>query len=69
MNWTIEKAEGGASFYLQVGVIGAPGSVRVDGLTRQQGADLGEAIRKIVGSAKYQALENVRDALGIKQRP
>lgn len=67
-NWRIEKTADGASYYLQVGDPGVPGSVRVDDITDKQGRRLGDALLEIERRARFQALEAVRDALGIEQR-
>lgn len=66
-NWKIDKEPGGLRFYLQVGHVGVPGSVRVEGLTREQAATLGDAINEVAKRSRYHALENVRSALGIKR--
>ena len=65
-NYKIDKHDGGLYFYLQVGHVGVPGSVRVEKLTREQAEGIGEAISEIIKRSEYDALENVRRALGIK---
>jgi len=64
--WRIEKTECGSGFNFWVGPPGVPGSVCVKGLSRQQGEDLGTAAIELSRRVEFRALENVRDALGIK---
>lgn len=65
--WQIHKDESGATFWLQVGHVGVPGSVAVRDLTRKQAQELGSALVEIERRAEYEALDVVRRALGIKQ--
>ena len=66
--WEIEKDTAhGTSFRLFVGPPGIPGSVHVDGLSRQQAEALGVALTQLEKKVAFRALENVREALGIPQ--
>ena len=65
-NWEIHKAEDGASYWLQVGRPGVPGSHRVDGLRRDQVQPLQDAIWEVERHTRYDALAAVRAALDIK---
>ena len=55
----------GTSWRLTVGIPGAPGTFEVSGLSREQAENLGPAMEKVEAVARYRALENVRNAIGV----
>ncbi len=64
----IDKEDGGASWYVCIGIVGSPFFKRVGGLSRKQADGLSEIFREVNESSVRATQFAVKDALGITQR-